>query len=127
MKQLDKKKINSFAKKWRKEFLDDSYDFYNVFDNIAFSDECFDIGFVMDCGESFSKKYPNSNAFDSYQSLQKILESENDLKVLGSALFSKWRYYNHWSYDHPDENEIKWFIVLLDRLYDLTNDSNENN
>lgn len=58
-KTIDQNKLYNFTKKWLEELQPEKYNFYNVFDNTEFSNECFDIGFEMDCGKSFSCKYGN--------------------------------------------------------------------
>ncbi|MEG0694100.1 MAG: hypothetical protein RR444_13690, partial [Oscillospiraceae bacterium] len=87
--------IHSFAIKW-----------FNLFCNIkticsevedtSFADECFTLGFEMDCGKAFETAYPDVKAFTDYRELDKIVEGITDIAILGSAIFSKWRYLTHW-------------------------------
>ena len=47
----------------------------------------------------------------------------DNVQILGSAIYSKWRYFNHWAYSGSSilepENK-KWFIIALTRLAELT-------
>lgn len=49
-----------------------------------------------------------------------------DIKLLGSAIYSKWRYFNHLTYDESEillpENRA-WFILALSRLAVLTSEN----
>ncbi len=43
----------------------------------------------------------------------------NDIELLGSAVYSRWRYFNHWAYKTEEILEHKnrtWFILALSRL-----------
>ena len=43
----------------------------------------------------------------------------NDIDLLGSAIYSQWRYFNHWAYSGEEILELRnrsWFILELDRL-----------
>lgn len=95
-------------------------------EDTAFADECFALGFQMDCGESFIAAYPDLNVFSDYRELDKIIDSVEDIQLLGSAIFSKWRYFNHWAGNREEitltENR-GWFITALGRLELLTSES----
>ena len=85
------------------------------------ADDCSKLGFEMDCGKAFSEKY--NGAFNDLQLLEQIIGDVTDIKLLGSAIFSKWRYYNHWAYSGAEilePNNKAWFIVALDRLKHLS-------
>jgi len=58
----------------------------------GFGDECFALGFEMDCGNAFEDAFPDTNAFNDYNALDKIIEQVLDASILGSAIFSKRRY-----------------------------------
>jgi hypothetical protein len=88
-------------------------------DDLSFADDCKSYGFKMDCGESFTEAFKDKNVFNDSQ------EFINDVQLLGSAIFSKWRYYNHWS--GPGESILSernkaWFVIALERLRSLTDE-----
>lgn len=60
-------------------------------------DDCAALGFKMDSGNAFSKKYGDA-AYD-YEELDEIIDNVNDISLLGSAIYSRWRYFNHWAED----------------------------
>lgn len=91
-------------------------DRYCFIESPVFVQECISFGFQMDCGESFIKKY-GADAWNNEESLVRIIDSVSDVKVIGSGIFSKWRYYNHWC-DSSEElyNGTGWFLALFRRL-----------
>ncbi|MCD8174550.1 MAG: hypothetical protein LUD41_01190 [Phascolarctobacterium sp.] len=101
-----KEGIHAFAEKWYAAFEDD------VTDDGSFSRTCSYLGFTMDCGESFDTKYPG--AFTSAETLEKKISDVNDIHLLGSAVFSRWRYFG------ADADDKKWFRLALKRLMELT-------
>ena len=90
--------LRKFTEKYINYFVNDfdpkSSSHYDLFDSPDFPDECWSLGFEMDCGESFTKTY-GPDAWRSNKSLSSIIDKMNNLKVLGSGLFSQWRYFNH--------------------------------
>lgn len=117
---MRKQEILNFSEKWIRKFQDKNMNFYDIFDTDEFSNECRRLKFEMDCGKSFEDKY-SSDAFRHLDCLKKIINTVDDINVLGNAIFSQWRYFNHWSYSHPDEDDITWFITALTRLDELVN------
>lgn len=119
--------IHAFAVKWFDVFRNTKTVNRDV-ETSAFSDECFALGFEMDCGKAFEKAYPDGKAFTDYRELDKIVDGITDIPLLGSAIFSKWRYFTHWAYSSEDilsfENR-SWFITALGRLERLTSDNEE--
>lgn len=93
---MSNKEIHKFALKWFDKFRDTKATGRDLCEDTAFADECFALGFQMDCGESFIAAYPDLNVFSDYRELDKIIDSVKDIQLLGSAIFSKWRYFNHW-------------------------------
>ena len=108
------KQIVEFVDKWIPKFADKKT-IHLVAEQIDFGDDCFALKFEMDCGQSFQEKYncPLEKAMS-------IADQVDDLDCIASAIFSYWRYFNHWAYfpseirDHQD-----WFIVMLNRLKEL--------
>lgn len=50
------------------------------------------LGFEMDCGHAFSEKY--GNAANNHDALNRIIDDVTDIPLLGSAIYSRWRYFN---------------------------------
>ena len=78
----------------------------------------------MDSGKSFVEKY-GKDAFWNTKDLEKIIDSEKDVLFLGTAIFSKWRYNNHWSMGGEsirDRESLLWFNIMIRRIKELTTD-----
>lgn len=115
-------KVHSFAVKWLERFKDPTINDMEI-ENVSFGEECFSLNFEMDCGNAFIKTFPGKNVFDDWQELDGIIDSIEDVYLLGSAIFSKWRYFNHWAgpgESITDATNRKWFIIALERLERLT-------
>lgn len=78
----------------------------------------------MDNGNAFSEKY--GKAVNNYDALDIIIDDVTDIPLLGSAIYSQWRYYNHWAYSGEEilepENRA-WFIRALNRMALLSRDN----
>ena len=88
------------------------------------ADDCSALGFEMDCGHAFSEKY--GNAANDSEALDKIIDSVDNIPLLGSAIYSQWRYFNHWAYSGAEILEPQkraWFILALSRLALLSGDN----
>lgn len=113
-----KKEIHLFAKEWQKKFLADKAPLDDFENN--FGDACIKLGFQMDCGEECNKQCPelmNSIGKD----IHNIVASISDLELLGSALFSYWRYLTHWAWIYDlNQDTCEWFVIVLERIKDLT-------
>lgn len=108
--------VHEFAIKWCDKFRDQNIHYIELVDRYM-ADDCDALGFVMDCGHGFSEKY--GNAANNYEALDKIIDEVDDIQLLGSAIFSQWRYFNHWAYDAADILKVEnraWFILALGRL-----------
>jgi NAD-dependent deacetylase len=88
---------------------------YMIFDDMEFPRKCEAFGFEMDCGKSLTDVYGHE-VFCSARSLLKIIHELDDIKVVGSAIFSQWRFYNHWSYGGPSDDMVQWFIMMFRHL-----------
>lgn len=118
----DKNAIYEFAAKWYRAFNDSNFDAYRVFDNIGFADECKTLGFQMDCGHSFCEAFPDKNVMNDWHELKSVIYDIDDVMLLGTAIFSEWRYFNHWANCITEGDEAKnrlWFSVALGRLMAL--------
>ena len=114
------KDIYDFANNWIKKFSDPNVDYLELVDHFM-ADDCETLGFKMDCGNSFSELYGNA-VYDSKE-LKTIINRINDISLLGSAIYSRWRYFNHWAHDAKnilEEKNRQWFLVALKRLMVLS-------
>lgn len=119
----DIEEINEFVLKWLNKFKDPHTDYIELVDHWM-ADDWSAFGFEMDCGHAFSEKY--GKAVHSSQALEKIINEVTDIWLLGSAIYSQWRYFNHWAYTgkeilEPDNRN--WFILALNKLAYLSNES----
>lgn len=115
-----KKKIHEFAEKYYHIFLDPKTTSADV-DEPFFGDECARVGFEMDCGKTFTGYYEEKSMYDT-SGLMEVINDIYDPMVLGSGIFSKWRYITHWSFCSSclDEDNRLWFSLALKKLMDLT-------
>lgn len=112
----DKHKTYAFAVEWLNKFQNPNINYLEIVDG-TMGDECSDLGFEMDCGNAFSEKY--GQAVNDCDALEKIIDVVDDVNLLGSAIFSQWRYFNHWAYSGTEvlePNNRKWFVLALNRL-----------
>ncbi len=99
-------------------FSDENATAYQVIDNEQFPNYCSFFGWKVDNGSSFKEKY-NCNSYD--ESLY-YLQQVTDLDLLGSLIFSHWRYFNHCAYSSQEILDYKeWFVKALNRLKDIAN------
>lgn len=107
----DMKQIHDFAVKWCDKFRDPKTNYIELVEHFM-ADDCAALGFEMDCGNAFSEKY--GNAVNNHEALERIIDEVSDTQLLGSAIFSQWRYFNHWAYSGAEilepENRA-WFIM----------------
>lgn len=111
--------IYCFGSKWINKFLDPKTHYVELVDHYM-ADDCKTLGFKMDIGSSFAKKY--KAAAGNISALYRVIDYVTDISVLGNAIFSVWRYFNHWAYDAEEIMEPKnreWFIIALLRLGEL--------
>lgn len=87
----------------------------------SFPDDCNSFGFIMDCGHIFEELY-GKEAFYNAETFKKTLKDVPDPVILGSAIFSKWRYYTHWcDYEKITDKEVRdLFVASFDRINELT-------
>ena len=118
-------KISGFAKHWRRVFETPTSTHYDAED--VFAEDCFALGFKMDCGNAFQEAYPDAKVFENAENLQSVIQSVNDVDLLGSAVFSHWRYCTHWAYecDLMSADNRKWFIIAFTRMIELTKEGTE--
>ena len=112
----DKNSIFQFAVKWRNKFKDQSISCREL-EAHDLADDCAALGFVMDSGQAFGQRY-GAAAYNS-EELDKIIGEVTDISLLGSAIYSRWRYFNHWAGEGDDISSPPnraWFISALSRL-----------
>jgi hypothetical protein len=119
----DMKQIHDFAVKWCDKFRNRNIKYIELIDHWM-ADDCAALGFEMDCGHAFSEKY--GQAVNNYEALDRIIDEVTDIPLLGSAIYSQWRYFNHWSYTGAEILEPQnraWFILALSRLAFLSGEN----
>lgn len=109
-------KIISFCDKWL-AFFENSNG--RVFED-QFGSDCEQLSFVMDCGKSFEAAYPNAIAMSGKaEDLKCIINQVNDPYLLGSLIYSQWRFMTHWSMGYDILKYSQWFKVALTRLREI--------
>lgn len=113
-----KKAIYLFTEKWIKILSSDHPQELNF--ESQFGDECAELGFQMDGGTEFNKQYPM--CFDIHDhNLHEHINEIQDIDLIGSALFSQWRYLTHWAGMYTlDQDTCDWCLIALKRLKELT-------
>ena len=115
----DMKQIHEFAVKWFGKFRDKNTNYIELVDHYM-ADDCESLGFVMDCGHAFAEKY--GNAASNCEALERIINQVTDIQLLGSAIYSQWRYFNHWAYSGEEileQQNREWFLTALSHLGEL--------
>lgn len=112
--------LSIFCSKWLEVLTNPNFQDFDYIENMKFPDECREQGFVMDCGKSFVEKY-GEEVWNNPQLLQENIEQINDVIILGSGIFSQWRYYSHWAMAPFKGSEIEeWTVIAFNRLKDLS-------
>ncbi len=111
---------SEFAIKWLEKFKNPLTEYRELI-GIEFSKDCEMLGFKMDSGYSFYTAY--GEAAFNVEKLDAIIDQVDDIYLLGSAIYSRWRYFNHWAYEGKEITQAEnraWFIVALHRLAALS-------
>lgn len=107
--------IHDFAVKWCDKFRDQNINYIELVDHWM-ADDCAALGFEMDCGHAFSEKY--GQAANNYEALDRLIDDVTDIPLLGSTIYSQWRYFNHWTYTGAEilepQNRAWVFLHLAD-------------
>ena len=106
--------------KWLEKFQDPNICYIDIVEHY-FADDCEMLGFEMDCGHAFQERY--GAAVNNTRELLKIVDEIDNVQLLGSAIYSQWRYFNHWAYSGAEILELEnreWFIIALKRLEELS-------
>lgn len=117
LRKLDNYGIVEFCDKWYSFF--DNYD-GRVFEE-KFGDECNRLGFKMDGGQSFDEAFPDSKAISGDpDSLSNIISQVEDVDLLGSLIYSEWRFLTHWNNGPYDpEKTSEWFRIAIKRISEI--------
>lgn len=119
-----KQEIHSFALKYFNLYNDPETEEREVIE--GFGEQCFALGFEMDCGEKFIEKYAEE-AFHNCEKLANIIDTIDDIDVLASGIFSRWRYTTYWEggslLDDNDYRTRFWFWFAFCQLAIITDDS----
>lgn len=117
----DKKKIHNFAVRYYGLYFSPQTTEREVKD--GFDEQCFALDFKMDCGKRFIETFSNE-AFYNNGDLKKKINDIDDIALLGSAIFSRWRAVTHWDYtDLLNKAHRPWFTTAFKRLIELTEDN----
>ena len=112
----DMEQIREFAVKWCNKFKDPNIDYIELVGPYM-GDDCDELDFEIDGGCAFEKEY--GLAVNNSKELRRIIKRVKDVPLLGSAIYSRWRYFNHWAYSGAEilepENRA-WFILAISRL-----------
>lgn len=117
---MDMKKLNEFASKYLKLYMSKETAGHQVEE--GFAEECWALGFEMDCGKAFIAAFPGEHPFENAEGLKAVINNVTDIPLLGSAIFSMWRQITHWDWCGnllSDENRA-WFTVAFQRLIELS-------
>ena len=115
---MDMRKLHQFAEDYYRLYRDPDTTDRDV--EMGFSEKCFDLGLEMDCGHAFIDHY-SDDAFYDLKIFIRVVDEIDDAALLGSAIFSKWRFITHWAESSLlDDNYRKWFIIALRRLCEIT-------
>lgn len=116
----DNGSIHVFAERYLDLYQDPRTTERMVSDECSFPEECFRLGFTMDCCRSFCETY--GEAALGAEPFAKIVQDITDIPFLACAIFSHWRGITHWSdYEYLlDDDHRRWFILALSRLAELT-------
>ncbi len=85
-----------------------------------FGEECFALGFDMDCGQSLQRAVPEAPHILTDSRALAHHVAKLDVQTLGNAIFSRWRAWTYWDQCSLDEEDWAWFGVALKRLAAIT-------
>ena len=80
--------------------------------------DCESLNFIMDSGEAFKKAY--YCAYVSNDVMRGACRLITDIDLLGSGIYSQWKYYTHWGQvDFLSPKPKEWFTMAFSRLAEL--------
>lgn len=111
--------IKAFVNKWLKIFTDVPSDANRKFESLM-GEDCFSVGFEMDCGKAFERTYESERLLFDLEDFASVIHKVTDAELLGSAIFSNWRRITHWTQENGMDKENRdWFLMALNRLKEL--------
>lgn len=111
-----KEKVVAFCDKWIELFSNENTSYLTLMDDSSFAEDCCLFDWEMDCGNAFFQKYKCKSFNDALP----YINQEDTIALLGSLLFSHWRYFNHWAYSGIEILEYRnWFVIVLQRIKSL--------
>ena len=111
--KIIKTRVHSFALRALKQIDSKNKSFYH------WGEEAENLGFEMDFGDSLCEFFPF--AMDSHTELEKVIGEIDDIALLGSAIYGKWRYTTYWQLGFAmSDDEKAWFRIALERLAELS-------
>lgn len=116
--------IHIFAVKWFEKFRNPNTFYSEIAEHMG--NECAALDFTEDGGSAFFERY--NDASHDYIALRKIIGKVTDISLLGSAIYSQWKYYKDWAINGEDITSYEsqmWFLTALGRLKALTALSSE--
>lgn len=118
------KEIHAFAAKYHSLYVNPQATEKEV--EAGFADQCFTFGFEMNCENRFGETY-STDALYHNEELDKIIDGIDDVELLGSAIFSHWRYVTHRADSSSllDDEHRMWFITAFGRLVVITADADK--
>lgn len=87
-----------------------------------FAQDCYTLGFEMDCGKSFGLLYGFDffkNGEKNAESLESLFAKVDNFSVLGNKIFSKWRDYGHDCRNPLEDFDPRWFKAAFERLGEI--------
>ena len=85
-----------------------------------FGEECSEALFKMDGFESFRELYPDIKPESGRaEELKEIIDEIEDISLLGSMVYSQWRYLTHWNMGYSLAEYKEWFIQVLRRMKEI--------
>ncbi|MBR2045622.1 MAG: hypothetical protein IJ958_05745 [Agathobacter sp.] len=120
---FDKREVHEFANKYYNLYANPETLEYQVGER--FADKCFELNFKMDCGEAIERAFPNMRVTDDASTFFRVVKQIDDIGLLGSAIFSKYRYITHWAYCDSllSKENREWFKMAFERLIELTEET----
>ncbi len=111
------RKIYEFASKYYDLYASKETSVIQLEDE-EFAKDCLDLGFNIDGTEAFERKHRCATV--STEVMKAACRGETDIDLLGSAIFSQWRYFTHWSQRDLTDSDIReWFKTGFIRLLEL--------
>lgn len=125
---MDKGAVHQFAEEYLRNYAGNVPPLPTAFiRNENFGVQCGALGFVMDGGRAFMKRYGRS-AFETARGLVYCINRVDDAALLGSAIYSRWqrekdRHYAPSFWGEGKEEEVEqWFFFAFLQLFVITED-----